>query len=449
MKDRVFIVWSGANDVARCVKNILESDYNYVCIIGGNSENNSAWASVGDTVIQQMKSCNQAIVIFQNNNNGVLSNNLFFELGYSYASYGAKKVHCVKREADSLVLPSDFDNSFVEPIKNSDTVEAFATGIVEYFINRQKMSVNENKMFLIDNRYMIHEKLLCHYSEIGSKCSDYELAQYILFYMQATQMFNDVPRVYDEVLNFKRKNSYLLSKDLDLSVTICLSFLEMLMNVREREDNQDVFIDEETLFVFKKAHRSCLKSLTDDDTGIFDEWARAFVNQQLCFGYMLFGNNVALDDESRRNAYEASVRYGEAALSCIEELERMKVSKENRDDRGILVLFRAYVFRNIYIAKKYLGEEDATRWIKDSLDQRELLKSSFGQGTIDTQIYNTFCMEYYLALISYIEDVEDNEMDEFDISMHKKRMREYLRSVEENKNVTAYLHMLRKWCDGK
>ena len=65
MKDRVFIAWSGTNEIALKVKHVLENRCNYKCFIGGNETNDSNFASVGDTVLQQIKSCNQAIIIFQ------------------------------------------------------------------------------------------------------------------------------------------------------------------------------------------------------------------------------------------------------------------------------------------------------------------------------------------------------------------------------------------------
>ena len=135
MKDKIFIGWSGNNDAALKIKRILENDYNYICCIGGNADNSSNFASVGDTVIQQIKSCNQAIMIFQNKADGSISNNLFFELGYVFSSYGAKKVHCVKKGDEQIVLPSDFDNSFVEPIKAEDE-DKFVDGIIKYFHRR-------------------------------------------------------------------------------------------------------------------------------------------------------------------------------------------------------------------------------------------------------------------------------------------------------------------------
>ncbi|MBE7020900.1 MAG: hypothetical protein E7411_05680 [Ruminococcaceae bacterium] len=447
MKDRVFIIWSGDNEAAKCVKQILERDYSYICVIGGNNDNSSSYASISDTVIQQMRTCNQAIVIFQNKQNGAVSENLFFELGYSFASYGATKVHCVRRNDDKINLPSDFDNSFVYPITCEDTVEAFAEKIVDYFMIRQKMSVNENKMFLIDNRYMIHEKIVCHYSEMGSQCSDYELAQYILYYMQAAMMFNDIGQIHKEILEFKRKYAYNFSHELELSVNICLSFFKLCLNIKEYRDTHDVYIDEDTFFEAKKSYKHYLKLIKDDDLGIFDEWAKAFVSEHLNYIYMLFGNNLDIAPDIRANAYSSCIKYGKIALEDIEMLRKMKPSKENHDDRGLLALLKSYVTRNMYISKKYLGEEDAIDYLKESIDEREFLKNNYGNGIIDSQIYNIFCMEYYLALISYIDEVGEDELDEFDISMYRKKILAYLSVVEKNNNKTAYLHKLRMWCE--
>ena len=67
---------------------------------------------------------------------------------------------------------------------------------------------------------------------------------------------------------------------------------------------------------------------------------------------MLFGNNVEIDTETRKNAYQASVEYGKVALEKFQIIGDMQVSIENHDDRGILTLFNAYITRNIYITKR-------------------------------------------------------------------------------------------------
>ena len=450
MKDRVFIAWSGSSDVAHLVKNMLEDQYNYVCSVGGNSDNDSKLSSVGDTVIQQIKTCNQAIVIFQNRNDGAVSNNLFFELGYVLASYGQKKIHCVKRINETVSLPSDFDSSFVEAIKKEDsqtlTNEEFAEGIVNYFISRQKMSINENKMFLINNRYLIHDKIVSHYSETGSKCSDYELAQYLLFYLQAAHMFGDERKVYNEILEFKSKHHYEFSEELSLAVNICLTFLEMVMNIKVRQDGE-VYIDEETFWKFRNDYMHYGKLLTVDDIGVFDEWVSVFLAEHFAFAYMLIANNETFDETMVRKFNEKAKQHALETIDAIAFLEKRTPSKENNDSIGLISLFKSYVYRNLYIAIQNLNEDGAIEWLEKTLMERKSLRKNFGKGTIDTQLYNNFCMEYYLALVNYLDFVGEGEIDEFDLMMYRKEMTDYLNSVKKDSQENPYLKQIAKWCN--
>ena len=447
MKDRVFIAWSGSNEVASKVKDILEKKHNYVCSVGGNADNSSRFASIGDTVLQQIKACNQAIVIFQNRSDGVISNNLFFELGYVLASYGQKKVHCVKRANEDVILPSDFDNAFVESIKDDDSsAEVFANGIVDYFVSRQKMSINENKMYLINNRYLIHDKIASHYSEMGSKCSDYELAQYLLFYLQAAHMFGDEKKVYNEILEFNNAHHYEFSEELSLSVNLCLSFLEMVLNIKTKP-NADVYIDQDVFWKFRKDYKHYKATLVHDDVGVFDEWATVFIDEHSAFAYMLAANNDQFDDAMKITLNEKARDYAELTIKSINHLEERTPSKENNDSIGLISLFRSYVYRNLYIAKDNLGEKDAKVWLEKTLTERTSLHKHFGRGTIDTQLYNNFCMEYYLALVNYLAYPDNDDVDEFEIAMYRKEILEYLKAVQENNNENPYLVQIANWCN--
>lgn len=450
MKDKVFIVWSGTSDVALDVKKILEEEYDYSCRIGGNSDNSSDFSSVGDVVIQQMKECNQAIIIFQNRADGSVSNNLFFELGYTLSMYGQKKIHCVKMQGDSIVLPSDFDNSFVEEIKCMGDAQEFPRGIVDYFIGRQKMSINEDKMFLINNRYMIHDKLESHYSESGSKCSDYELAQYILYYMQAAEMFGDVENVYNEIKDFKSKHTFKFSDELAIAVNLCISFFEMYLNIKENTGGGDVYLDKSDFWKFIKDGEHYLDILVSDKIGVFDEWAKVFITELLGFGYMLLGNNESFAQNLRTAAYQKCIEYSQKALENIVVLTEtiLSMDKDNHDEKGLIAVFKSYIFRNLYIAKGFLGEEDATDWLEKGLKTREALKNNYSRGSIDTQLYNKFCMEYYLLLISYLDEHEkDGSLDPFEVMMYKSEISEYLASVKKSDNETAFLHQIQHWCE--
>ena len=449
MKDRVFIAWSGSNHVAIQVKNILEKQYNYVCSIGGNSDNNSRFSSVGDTVIQQIKSCNQAIVIFQNRKDGAVSNNLFFELGYVLSMYGQKKVLCVKKAKDDVVLPSDFDNSFIESIEDNPEVEEnFAQGIVDYFISRQKMSINENKMYLINNRYLIHDKIVSHYSETGSKCSDYELAQYILFYMQAAHMFGDETKVYKEILEFKNTHNFEFSSELSLSVNLCLSFFEMVFNINIANNAEsDVYIDQNVFWKVKNDYSHYIKSVKEDELGIFDEWVSVFIYEHLAFSYMLIANNPEIDDNMKTALHQKTIYYANQTLAKIGRLEQRAPCKENNDTIGLISLLKAYVYRNLYLSKVFLQEADADDWLKKTMRERESLKNNFGKGTIDTQLYNNFCMEYYLSLVNYLSSNQKDNFDDFEIMMFKSEINAYLNSIRKDNTENAYLKQIAHWCN--
>ena len=439
MRDKVFIAWSGNDVMALRVKRILQDEYNYICYIGGNSDNNSSSGPIGDTVIQQIKTCNQGIVIFQNKANGSISNNLFFELGYVFAKYGPKKTHCVRRKNESVVLPSDFDNAFVEPLDDKDD-ETFARAIVNYFLARQKMSIDINKMRIINNRYRVHDMIQSHYSENGSRCSDYELAQYILFYQQAAQMFGDEKDVYQEISDFKRTHHFEFSSELAISVNICLTFFELLLNVRHGQG--DPYIDAHTYKVYADACDDFLENIIKDDAGTFDEWANVFVSQQLTYAILLFAGNPDNDDEMRELLYEKCIVACQKSLKHIEILEKSTPCVENNDEVGLVSLFKSYLFRNTYVSYKKLGNDEYNHWLKLSMKERKSLLRNFSQGSIDSKLYANFEMEYYLALAEYLLFSEAGEIDRFEQKMCLGEIKRYLAEVEKEDNGNFYVDQI-------
>lgn len=445
MKDKVFIAWSGSNDIAMKVKRIMEGDGSYLCSIGGNSDNNSAFSSIGDTVIQQIKNCNQAIVIFQNRKDGAVSNNLFFELGYVLARYGQRKVHCVRKSSEAVVLPSDFDNSFVEPIEYLDDND-FAQRIVDYFISRQKMSVNENKMFLINNRYLMHDMIESHFSKSGSKCSDYELAQYVLFYMNAAHMFKDERRVYQEILRFKDKHGHEFSPELLLASNVCLSYLKYILAISVDEESGNEVVDKATFREGKTDLEGYLKGIVPDNSGIFDEWARVFVCEDLAYLYMLYAENHENSDSLRRMLYQKCIEYVDMTLESIGMLEQVVQTKENNDDIGILSIVRCYVYRNRYICERYLGLDERIHWLELTLNERASLKRNFSKGTVDSVVYESIISEYYLTVSELLTECELhpdlNLLDDLDKMMYLDEIDDFLRSVKGVKDTDTHIEKI-------
>lgn len=437
MKDQIFIVWSGSNNVALNIKNILGAK-NYKCTIGGNSDNNSKFSSIGDTVIQQIKNCNQAIVIFQNRADGMVSNNLFFELGYVLAMYGQTKVHCVKRDNEQVILPSDFDSSFVHPIDCEGSDEKFANGIIKYFFDRQKMSINENKMLLINNRYRMHDYIQSHFSEQGSKCSDYELAQYILFYMQAGHMFGDEVKILKELKLFKANYHSYFSDELATAVNMCITFYEMLLEIQIREDGE-FFINRSVFHNFRDKYFEYRDEIISDDMGTFDEWANVFLSEHLTYAYSLYSSSPNISEEISKKNMEKSKYWAEQTLKDLKILEETAPVRDNNDHKGIISLLYAYVYRNLFLSCKKLQDGDEIKWLEKTKRERTALKNNFEIGSIDSQLYENFAMEYYLTLIEYLGYSDKLGLDEEDIEDYKEEIEKFINETKKQSDRSKYV----------
>ncbi len=439
MKDKIFIVWSGSDQIAQSVKQVLEINYNYICFVGGNFEERTQMLTVGDTVLRQMRSCNQAIVIFMNKGDGCISSNLFFELGFSAAMYGLKKVHCVKRKGDTIHLPSDFDNSFIEEMEG-DSDDELTQNIVNFFLSRQKLSIDTNKMYLINNRHIIHEMIQAHYSDLGSKCSDYELAQYILFYMQAGVMYQDDARVLEELVAFKKSHNVDFSNEVRMAVNISISLLEI--QTRLVSDCDAVYIEEDGFRKYYTMMKDVLGNITDDSSGTFDEWARVIAAENLAYVCALFASNPKTDNKMKTYLYKNVKMYGERCLGYLEDLERVAPCRENNDDVGLVAMFKAYVYRHLYMASRYEGSLDCERWLDKTIQETRLLIRNFDNSSVDTKIYGNFEMEYYVNLLEWITYKGKENVDEFDYMMYLSEVDNFISKLSQKENWHAFFRKI-------
>ena len=183
----------------------------------------------------------------------------------------------------------------------------------------------------------------------------------------------------------------------------------------------------------------------DDTIGIFDEWMRVFVNEHLAFAYMLFANSTTVAPEMRLMMQQKIVSYALGALECIEILEQRAPCRENNDEVGLISLFRAYIYRNLFLAKQQLGEGDAEEWLAKTLKERESLKNSFDRGTIDSKLYDNFCMEYYLSLVNYLS-FHEGKVDDFEVLMYKSEIKSYLNAVAQSNSENAFMKQIELFC---
>jgi hypothetical protein len=221
----------------------------------------------------------------------------------------------------------------------------------------------------------------------------------------------------------------------------------LVLNIKLDEKTDEVYVEQNVFWKIKNEYEHYSKVLVEDEIGIFDEWAAVFIAEHLAFAYMLIANNTAMDKNLRLGLQHKVKGYALQALSAIEQLEQRAPCKENNDTMGLISLLKSYVFRNLYLAMTELGEDGAKEWLRKAMVEREALKNNYGKGTIDTQLYNTFCMEYYLSLVNFLAAREPEEIDEFETLMYKSEIRNYLNSVKKESAENAYLRQIAHWCD--
>ena len=301
------------------------------------------------------------------------------------------------------------------------------------------MSIRENKMMLINNRYKIHEYIQRHFSDQGSKCSDYELAQYILFYIQAGHMFGDEAKTREEILNFKNAYHSYFSEELSIAVNMCITFYDMVMSIKIG-DSGNTYLERADFRRFRDKYNEFNERIIDDDTGTFDEWARTFLVEHFTYAYSLYAMNPNNSEEVCKKNMEHCRYWAEYTIKMLDFLSSESYIRDNNDHRGLISVFYAYAYRNLFLVYRYLGDEEtALEWLKKTMKERTLLKNNFDRGSIDTQLCDNFEMEYYLALIEFLTYADKLGLDEDDVEDYKDEIARYIAESKKDSTRNRYI----------
>ena len=255
MKGRVFIGWTTSQDLATLVKDKLE-DLEFDSVVGGKNSKSQAESHnvsnfIGETIINQINSCNQAILIFSRKADGSISSNLLFELGYCMSRFAKNKIHTyfIDITNSDSDIPSDLRGIWaLEISSNNKTQEEIAEAITNNFNNNNSIEIQENKMSLIDNWYTIRARIDSHYEQY--RYSDYEIAMYFLFFTQSAYMYDMTNNAIETIKNFK-KNMRKMSIELNWAIEICNFSLEIFNNTLH--NNNGIYIAMDKCFnLYKK-----------------------------------------------------------------------------------------------------------------------------------------------------------------------------------------------------
>ena len=216
----------------------------------------------------------------------------------------------------------------------------------------------------------------------------------------------------------------------------------MILNIKSREDGE-FYIERSTFRQFRDRYLEYREEIIDDDMGTFDEWAKVFLSEHLTYAYSLYSCCPDLSEENSKKNMEKSKYWAEVAFQDLKLLENSAPVRDNNDHKGILSLFYAYVYRNLFLSCKKLGDKKGElEWLIKTKKERTMLKTNFEVGSIDSQLYDNFSMEYYLTLIEYLSYAEELELDEDDIEDYRDEIKTYLKETKRQSEHSKYVERI-------
>ena len=255
-------------------------------------------------------------------------------------------------------------------------------------------------------------------------------------------MFGDERKIRKEIKQFKDQYHSYFSDELSTAVNICISFFDMILNIQVREDGE-FYIDRSTFRQFRDKYNGFRDEIIDDDMGTFDEWAKVFISEHLTYAYSLYAMNPDISEEMRQKNMEQSKNWAEQTLVDLKILEETAPVRDNNDHKGLLSLFYAYVYRNLFLSCKYLNKEDeALAWLEKTRKERTALRNNFEIGIIDTQLYENFAMEHYLTLIEVLTYAEKFGLDEDDVEDYKEEIEAYIKESRRQSDHSKYVERI-------
>lgn len=436
---KVFIAWSGNLELAKKLRGKIGEMPGYQALVGGNlHELNSNF--VGGTIIEQMKQCDQAILLIQKNKQtNALSANTMFEWGYLLAKLKADRVHnyFIDLQPNDAAVPSDLHGLWSHTVTTEGkTEEQIADELCGQFFASQR-ELRSNKMSLIMNRAETLENVRKHNAD--PVCSNYEMAQYLIALMYSANIYLDTR---DETLaclqDFQRNLSENArqSKELVLSLKIALNSLLLFKRVQFSKDEQYILLSD--FYELRDEYEDILEYLQELKESELKNLLIAFGYDFLSYLYLLIINGNELEPDEKAEYCVKLYEHSQKTVDYCASLDKYALT----ENKQLCELLRSYMYRNMYCALQCLEEleegglprteskeerlEKIRYCLKNSLEQRKQLYFGYNGGTTSTTFLNNLEMEYYLALAEY----RLYDTDPVTRSEAKRKLRRYVEKAE-------------------
>lgn len=433
MQEKVFIAWSGNYGYAlETYKKLKAQGYN--AIVGGNVSETTEQIFVGETIISQMRQCSQAIILIQKKKEtNSISSNLMLEFGYLLKKLSYNKIHVffIDIRENDIKIPSDIRGIWADFLQSDDKDIDVSQSIIKEFINRQYQIIKEDKINIFIDWYYYKNIIKCFATE--PQCTSFELAQYLLFYMQAVYFNKD----YDETNNIINKlleTNHLFNIELQSSLKFCKITLQFYNVFYSKTNN---YLTKEQMLSIMYEYEDLNERITELKETEFKCWFYANIYEHL--GFLIYYYLLTSTDEESENLkfYNQVIEYNKLALKYLSKLTN-NGEFTSKNNLFFATLYKAYVYRQKAISHNYINKicdlEEQSKKSKESFikafEMRKILHNNFSDLKLNSSVLENMELDYYLSM---------SEVINFDEFASQK-----LRYTNELKN---YLNKQQNKCD--
>lgn len=451
MKGHVFIGWTieypGAQNIyIDHVKAELEKR-GYQAVIGGNS-GGTIQHGVGATVVSQMMSCPSAIMLFTTRRNEVatedgsqkatyynLSGNMLYELGYLNGSKNLNRVLAVYFDDAVNYVPSDLRGSWEYSVKSKETVDGverlkdpaeLARDIVEYFVSQQKDSLNQNKMDMVTDIYALRSILSNHIT--NPVLYETEIATLVVIFSQSAYMLGDLENS-EELL--RRLRPVIHSTNCLLAIKSAFTYFDACRSIVKTEYDNMILPDAD----YRRLLHTLKDLIKDGERKIDDSDPFKYLFMMIVYDYLTFINMMHYAHINPEELPERILEYREfCAKETIRYSELCRQSNPYLNTQ-FCQLNESYTYRNLALFYRSVNRlDDANEYFEKSIDTRRELYTYFRDRDLNKNIFDQINMEYHLALIDNIFDV-----DEFEREDRCEELEDYIGEISAQSYSREYL----------
>ena len=427
-RGNVYIGWSKNNSLALLLKEKLKA-HGYNAIVGGNSEADIN-ADVGTTIVNQMRKCSSAIMLFTTRSLTsqaapgqeftVLSGHMLYELGYllgKFDSIGPRRVLIVLLDVPSDIIPSDLRGMWSTQIDRLEQSDA-ADQILSRFLSEQRSFLVEDKLTMVSEIETQHNRILSH-MQTPAYYHD-EMAQIVLLYSMAAYIYDDINSA--DTLLAQLQQQAIPNKELEYATALARKYFDLLLNLKDlNQPDGQLFLSNQSYEDYVQTSLGLIR-VVNHNPSFSKDFQYLFLS--IAYEYLTFANMMYCTNAEPEEIDEELNEFRELCCqNCLENCSKL-IQLDTARNENLGLLLSAYVTRNMAFFHQSLQLEDFDELFERSIGFREQLYDTYSfKPMINKQFVNHIWMEYALSLSDNLSLKNDE--------LKKKRIQELRRYIKK------------------